>query len=207
MNVALYARVSTEQQDATNQIPEIEKLAKARGWKITHRYIETVSGSAKHRPELERMLGDAHKGKFKLVVCWALDRLSRNGIAEVAGIVAKLDKAAVGLVSVREPWADTSGPVRDLLVAVMSWVAQQEKNRLVERTKAGIERARAKGKRLGRPPVPPAALEKGLRLVAEGESVARAAKAVGCSPAKLRQVRAAAARQSAGANAAGPVLG
>jgi DNA invertase Pin-like site-specific DNA recombinase len=192
MNVALYARVSTDQQDAANQIPEIEQLVQARGWKITHRYIETVSGTAKHRPELERMLADAHKGKFGAVICWALDRLSRNGIAEVAGIVAKLDKAAVGLVSVREQWADTSGPVRDLLVAVMSWVAQQERARLVERTKAGIEKARAKGTRLGRPPVAPAVLERGLRLVAEGEPLVHAAKLVGCSPAKLRQARSAA---------------
>ncbi len=181
ISVALYARVSTDQQDAANQIPEIEQLAAARGWIITHRYVETVSGAAKHRPELARMLADAHAGKFKAVVVWALDRLGRGGIAESVGTVQQLDARGVQLVSVRESWLDMTGPTRSLLVAIFGWIAEHERTRLVERTKAGIARARAKGKRLGRPPVPPAVLERGLRLIAKGETLVQAAKLAGCS--------------------------
>jgi DNA invertase Pin-like site-specific DNA recombinase len=191
MNVAAYLRVSTDQQDSSNQVPEIERLCRGRGWAITHRYEETVSGAAKVRPELQRMLADAHAGKFGAVVVWAIDRLGRGGIAELAGIVQRLDAANVALVSVRESWADTSGPVRDLLVSVMAWVAQQERSRLSERTLAGLERAKAKGIRLGRPAIPSHVLERGLRLVDEGKPLARAAAQVGCSPARLRQARAA----------------
>jgi DNA invertase Pin-like site-specific DNA recombinase len=189
--VALYARVSTERQDAANQLPEIERLCRARGWTITHRYEEAVSGAAKLSPELARMLADAHAGRFQAVVCWAIDRLGRGGIAEVAGIIATLDAANVALVSVREPWADTSGPVRDLLVSVMAWVAQQERHRLRERVLAGLATARRKGIRLGRPRVADHVLERGLRLVAEGSSIAKAARAVGISASRLRQARAA----------------
>lgn len=196
---ALYARVSTDRQDSANQIPEIERLCRARGWAITHRYEETVSRAAKVRPELSRMLADAHAGKFGVVAIWAIDRLGRGGIAEVAGIIAKLDAANVALVSVREPWADTSGPVRDLLVSVIAWVAQQERARLRERVQVGLATARKKGIKLGRPAIPAYVIERGLKLIDAGKPVAKAAAAVGCSPARLRQARA--ARRAAGASA------
>src|SRR5258708_3454628 len=106
MQVAIYTRVSTDRQDATNQLPEIERLVAARGWQVTHRYTETVGGTAQVKPQLKAMLAAAHRGEFKAVVVWALDRLSRRGIADVAGILGALDKAHVALVSVREPWAD-----------------------------------------------------------------------------------------------------
>src|SRR5207245_1167314 len=140
---------------------------------------ETVSGAARQRPELARMLADAHAGRFSAVVVWALDRLGRGGIAEVAGIVAKLDAGRVALVSVREPWADTTGPVRDLLVAVMSWVAAQERARLSERTKAGLARARAQGIKLGRPCKYPALIETGIRRMSAGNKLADVARELG----------------------------
>jgi excisionase family DNA binding protein len=140
----------------------------------THRYIETVSGAAKVRPELARLLADAHAGQFGAVVVWALDRLGRGGIAEIATLVKKLDAAKVALVSVKEPWADTSGPARDLLVAVMAWVAAQERARLSERTRAGLVLARARlekeGRNLGRRPVPAHVIERGLKLIDGGKT-------------------------------------
>jgi hypothetical protein len=81
-----------------------------------------------------------------------------------------VDAAHVALVSVKEAWADSSGPIRELLVAVMSWVAQQERRRLVERTKAGLARARANGKKIGRPRLNPAARDRALKLVAAGQA-------------------------------------
>lgn len=150
--VAVYLRVSTTDQTSANQLPEIEGLCAARGWAVGKVYRDDgVSGAAHRRPGLDRMLADAHRGAFAVLVVWSLDRLSRRGIAEVAGIVAKLDAANVRLVSTREPWADTTGPVRSLLVAVMAWVAEQERARLLERLGAARARLEKEGRRWGRP--------------------------------------------------------
>src|SRR5216684_7160772 len=149
---AIYLRVSTDQQDSAHQLPDCQRLAAARGWQVVEEYRDDgVSGAAQCRPALERMLADAHRGKFETLLIWSLDRLGRGGIAEVAGIVAKLDAAGVALVSVREPWADTTGPVRDLLVSVMAWVAQQERARLLERLAAARARLEKQGRAWGRP--------------------------------------------------------
>src|ERR1700730_9267532 len=95
---AIYLRVSTDQQDAAHQLPDCRRLAVARGWDVVEVYRDDgVRGAAQRRPELDRMLADAHAGRFKTVIVWALDRLGRRGIAEVAGIVAKLDAAKVAL--------------------------------------------------------------------------------------------------------------
>src|SRR4051794_10720564 len=167
--VAVYFRVSTAAQDAATQVPDVERLCAARGWSIAQRYEETVSGAAQRRPELERLLADAHAGKFSVLVVWSLDRLSRRGIAEVASIVKRLDAAGVALVSVREAWADTSGPVRELLVAVMAWVAEQERARLHERLAAARARLEKEGRRWGRPPrMTDAQLQRARKLAAEG---------------------------------------
>jgi len=187
VNVAVYARVSTDSQDASNQLPEIEQLVAARGWRVTHCYTETISGTARVRPQLDAMLAAAHRGEFKVLVVWALDRLSRRGIAEVSSIIAKLERAGVALVSVREPWCDSSGPVRELLVAVMSWVAAQKRARLSERTKAGLARARAEGIKLGRPNIHPGLLEVARGRVAAGESVRGVAQNAGLGPSTLRR--------------------
>ena len=102
VNTAAFLRISTTDQTTANQLMEIEQLCRHRGWSITATYREQgVSGDARDRPELSRMLADAHAGKFGVLVVWALDRLSRRGIAEVSGIIAKLDRAGVALVSVK----------------------------------------------------------------------------------------------------------
>jgi len=85
------------------------------------------------------------------LVVWALDRLSREGIARMSGYLEKLKACGVRVLSHQEPWLDTSGPVADLLVAIFGWVAQQERERIRERILAGLARARSQGKRLGRP--------------------------------------------------------
>jgi putative DNA-invertase from lambdoid prophage Rac len=146
---AIYMRVSTNRQTVENQRPDVDRLVALRGFDVIERYEEQVSASAK-RPEFERMMNDAKAGKFTVLVVWALDRFGRNMGGNIADILA-LDKAGVKVVSVKEPWMDTGGPVRELLVAIFSWVAQQEKARLIERTKAGLALAKARGIVLGRP--------------------------------------------------------
>jgi putative DNA-invertase from lambdoid prophage Rac len=113
-------------------------------------YEETFSGATTARPEFTRMMDDAHKGRFTTVVVWALDRFGRSMIGNIQTVL-ELDRLGVRLVSLREPWLDTSGPVRSLLLAIFSWCAEQERLRIVERTKAGMDRARRDGKTIGRP--------------------------------------------------------
>ena len=115
-SAALYLRVSSDTQTTDCQRPEVEQLAKARGYTVVHVYEEQGS-AAKHRPMYERMLRDAKRGMFGTLVIWALDRFGRSMICNV-GDVLELDRVGVQVVSVRESWLDTGGPVRGLLVAI-----------------------------------------------------------------------------------------
>ena len=146
---ALYLRVSTDEQSTDNQRPDVEQLARARGLELVTVYEEHRS-AVKHRPRFEAMLEDAHRGRFEVLVVWALDRFGRSMVGNMQAVLS-LDRCGVQVVSVRESWLDTGGPVRSLLLAIFSWVAEQERSQLVARTKAGVERARKRGIHVGRP--------------------------------------------------------
>ena len=148
---ALYLRVSKADgsQTVENQRPEVEQLVRARGFEVVHAYEEQAS-AAKHRPKYEAMLKDARRGRFQVLVVWALDRFGRSMVGNLQDVL-ELDRLGVQVVSVREAWLDTGSPVRTLLIAIFSWVAEQERARLIERTKAGVAAARRRGARLGRP--------------------------------------------------------
>lgn len=181
---ALYARVSTEHQTTANQLDDLQRLAVARGW--TPVLYEEKESAAKRRPVLDRLMDEARRGKVRAVVVWALDRLDRNMLACLARVV-ELDRLGVTVVSVREPWLDTSGPTRSLLVAVFGWVAEQERARLIERTRAGLDRARREGRHIGRPRASAVMLHAAADLVAAGSSIRAAARAKGLPEATLRR--------------------
>jgi len=148
MRAAVYLRVSTDRQDERNQEPECNQLAMARGWKwVTYHEVES---GAKDRPQWRKVLEDARRGEIRAVVVWSLDRVGRR-MFELIGDIRELDRLGVQVVSVRESWLDTGGPARALLLAIFAWVAEHERERLRERTRAGLARAKAEGKTLGRP--------------------------------------------------------
>lgn len=182
---ALYLRVSTDGQTVENQRAELAQLAKARGWSPAW-YEETASG-AKARPVLDQAVRDAKAGKVEVFAFWALDRLSREGAGPVIQLVNELARVGVKLVSVRESWLDTSGPFGDVLVAFAATMAKLERERLIERTKAGLARARAQGKQLGRPRASPVMLYAAADLVASGWKVRKAAAEKGIPEASLRR--------------------
>ncbi len=181
---ALYVRVSTDKQTVENQIAELRQLAAARGFETV--IYEEVESAAKARPVMERMIADARAGRVRAILVWALDRLHRSMIGSIQTVL-ECDRIGVPVISVREPWLDTSGPVRPLLVAIFGWVAEQERARLIERTKAGIERARRGGKRIGRPPASPVLLSAAADLVEAGASVSEAARRKGVKRTTLRR--------------------
>ncbi len=153
MKAALYLRVSTSEQSTDNQIPALEAYAKSRGWEIAEIYQENASAWASGRQvELHRLLDDCQNGrKPDVVLVWSLDRLSRQGIASVLNLIELFRIYGVKVVSVGESWTETEGPMKELLFAVFAWAAQYESRIKSERTLAGLARARAEGKSLGRP--------------------------------------------------------
>jgi DNA invertase Pin-like site-specific DNA recombinase len=128
--------VSTDRQETECQRPEVEQLARARGFEIVKVYEEKMS-AAKVRPEYARMMKDARRGAFDVIVVWAIDRFGRSMIGNVSDVL-ELDRVGVQVVSVRESWLDTGSPVRTLLLAIFSWLAGQERVRIGERTRAGM---------------------------------------------------------------------
>jgi len=146
---AVYLRVSTEEQTLDNQRADIKRLIRARRLRLVASFEEQVS-AAKARPEFAAMLDAAHRGEFETLVVWALDRLGRSMVGNLQAVL-DLDRCGVKVISINEPWLDTGGPVRSLLIAIFGWVAEQERIRMGERTKAGLERARRQGVVIGRP--------------------------------------------------------
>ena len=116
-------------------------------------YQESESGwRAGHQAELKRLLEDARRHKFNLVLVWALDRLSREGSAAILNLVNNFKLYGVKVISYQEIWTEAPGEIGEILYAIAGWVAKMESQRRSERTKAGLTRARAQGKCLGRPP-------------------------------------------------------
>ena len=146
---ALYLRVSTGEQRADNQRPEVEALARARGFDVVL-VVEEAASTRGRRPGFERVQLAARRREIDTLVIWAIDRFGRD-LAGVVNDVIELDRLGVELVSVRDPWLANVGPTRGLLVAMFSWVAQYERDLRGARVKAGLARLKAKGVQLGRP--------------------------------------------------------
>jgi DNA invertase Pin-like site-specific DNA recombinase len=154
MRIAIYARVSKsdESQDPRNQVNPLRDYARAIGGEIVDEYIDLSSGGNSDRVNFLRMLEDAEKRKFDLLLVWSLDRLSREGIQNTLAYLERLKRNGIALKSLQESWLDTRDEgIGQLLLAIFSWVAQQERKRIVERTKAGLQRVKREGRRLGRP--------------------------------------------------------
>ena len=150
MKTAIYARVSTDEtkQDINNQLEPLRKYASSLNFEISKEYVDYASGGDSNRPQFQAMLNDARKHEFDLILIWALDRFSREGILNTLNYLEVLRKHNVALKSLQESWLDTrSSGMGELLLAIFSWVAQQERQRMSERIKAGLKKAKNVGKR------------------------------------------------------------
>jgi len=153
MKVSLYTRVSTNQQDTANQAAVLTDWAKQRGFEVIRVYKEEESAWKNgHQRELANLIADARRRKFQAVLVWALDRLSREGALAILSLVQKLSSCGVQVLSYQESWTEAPGELAELLYALTGWVARMESQRRSERTKAGLARVKAQGRRLGRPP-------------------------------------------------------
>ncbi len=152
MNIAIYTRVSTEKQEYENQLLQLREFAKKKSWKVYKEYSETISGKESQRPEFLKMMKEASQKKFDAIVVWALDRFTREGTERVWHYISLLNSYDVKFISYSEPHFNTDNElVRDVLLSIMGALAKQERLRLSARTKAGLERARLQGKKIGKP--------------------------------------------------------
>jgi len=173
MKVAIYARVSTADQTCDNQLLELRRYVEARGWTGQEFVDSGVSGSTDKRPALDALIRDAKRRRFDMLVCWRLDRLGRN-LRHLVTLIDELDAVGVGFASLGEG-IDTQTPAGRLQLHVLAALAEFERGRIRERVLAGLQRARAQGRRLGRPRMTPAA------IVVPGGTVRAAAKIWGVS--------------------------
>lgn len=185
LRCGIYLRTSTDRQFTDNQRPAVMQLIAARGFELVGTFEEQVSATAKKRPAWEALRVGAHRGDFEVVVVAAIDRIGRSLSGNVQEIL-HLDQLGVEVVSVREPWLSTQGPVRSLLIAIFSWVAEEERRQIAARSRAGVERARRAGKTIGRPKVE-VDVDEALALRARGLSVRAAAERLGVSRMTLHR--------------------
>jgi DNA invertase Pin-like site-specific DNA recombinase len=149
MRAAIYARVSTFDQDPENQLQELRRYVEARGWTAAEYVDHGVSGAKERGPALDRLLVDARRRRFDVLVCWRLDRLGRN-LKHLITLLEDLQALGVAFVSLAEG-IDATTPAGRLQMQILGAIAEFERGRIVERVRAGLARAKAQGQRLGRP--------------------------------------------------------
>ena len=186
MKIALYSRVSTRDkgQDTENQLAQLREFATTQNWQIVAEYVDHASGSKSDRERFQAMFADASKRRFELLLFWSLDRLSREGVLETLQHLQRLTAYGVGWRSYTEQFLDSVGPFRDAVLAILATLAKQERIRIGERTRAGLDIARAKGRKLGRPSVA-VDLVQVRKLRAEGVSFAKIAQELGISTSSV----------------------
>ena len=184
MRAAIYARVSTLDQEPENQLQELRRYVEARGWTAVEFVDRGVSGSKDRRPALDALIKDAKRRRFDALVCWRLDRLGRS-LKHLVTLLDELQALGVAFVSLGEG-IDCTTPAGRLQLHVLAALAEFERARIAERVRAGLARARANGQRLGQKP---------LRISSEDLdrtahlSVRRAAAALGIPRSVLHRAR------------------
>jgi DNA invertase Pin-like site-specific DNA recombinase len=183
MRVAIYARVSTDDrgQDPENQLRELRDWVVNSGHLISREYVDYDSGrkGAEKRKQFATLLEDAAKRKFDCVLFWALDRFSREGMAQTIIHLQRLSSYGVAFHSYTDPHLATDNElVRNILLALLSSLAKVEAQKIAERTKAGMARARANGIKIGRPKLAAELRHEITRRAAAGETAYAIAKAL-----------------------------
>jgi len=178
---AVYARVSTQNagQDPSMQTRELTEYCQRRGWRVFDMYVDNgVSGKKDSRPQLNRMMRDAHSRRFDVVVVWRFDRFARS-VSHLLRALETFNALGIDFVSLCEQ-INTNTPTGKLVFTILGAVSEGERNLIAERVRAGLRNARAKGKTLGRPKkIVDVAQIKSLR--AAGESWRKIAMRLGLS--------------------------
>ena len=192
VRAAPYLRVSTDKQTTDNQERELLAVAKLRGWDVVETYDDNgVSGakSRECREQFDKLLKDATQGKIDVVMAWSVDRLGRS-LKDLVGFLDELHAVGCDLY-LHQQGIDTTTPVGKAMFQMVGVFAEFERSMIQERVRAGLERARAQGKTLGRPKVPKQKIAAVATLKGSGESVRKIAKATGLGVGTVHRILAA----------------
>ena len=182
MHVGIYARVSTNNgQDPQVQLRELREYCERRGWSVTESFVDVgISGTKERRPELDRLMKEARHRIFDAVVVWRFDRFARS-VSHLLRALEEFRSLGIEFISLSEQ-VDTSTPTGKMVFTVLGAVAELERSLIVERVRAGLRNAKAKGKKLGRPPLVPNPAVIG-KMRSQAASWRAIGKAMGVSPA------------------------
>ncbi len=178
MKVALYLRISKESSELDNQRLILQDYCDKMKYEIVEIYADIISGASAKRPEFSRMLSDASKHKLSFLLFYSLDRFSRSGTRDTIRYLQMLDDYNVMYKSYTEQYIDSSGIFADVIIALLSTLAKQERIRISERVHAGLARARQQGRVGGRPTLEETKVEKIKKMKIEGISVSGISKAL-----------------------------
>jgi len=179
---AIYTRASTDRQETENQLRVLREVcANDPTLELAGEYIDHETGSSSTRSDFRRLFADAHERKFDLVLFWALDRFSREGALATLNHLQELESYGIGFRSHTERYLDSTGLFKDAIIAILATLAKQESIRISERVKAGMDRARAQGKRISRPRIPAEKQQRIRDLAARKVSKSEIARRVGVS--------------------------
>jgi len=145
--VGLYARVSTDKQEAENQLKQLREYTLRKGGIIYGEFVDVISGREDKRPAWDNLFRSAHLGAYDVLLFWDFSRFSRSGTQYTLQKLQELENCGVLWQSFQEPYVSTAGQFKDVVIAVLACVAKAEREKLSERTKAGLARAVNVGKR------------------------------------------------------------
>ena len=185
MNVAIYCRVSTNQQDSDMQLSELRNYCQQKSWNIAHEYVDKgISGAKTSRPQLDRMMRDASEAKLDAVLVWKLDRFGRS-LKHLLTSIEFLESFGVSFISFKDA-IDLSTPQGRLLFQLLAAMAEFERELIRERTRSGLANAKRKGVTLGRPSldIQP---EQVRALKDSGATWNQVSETLSCSPATAKR--------------------
>ncbi|MEM0991116.1 MAG: recombinase family protein [Pseudomonadota bacterium] len=183
---AIYARVSTGDQTPENQLLRLREVAARAGFDVVHEYVDTASGANPSRSGMERMLADAARRRFDILLAWDVSRLGRS-LTQLVDVFDTLRALGIDLI-LEQQGVDTSTPAGRALMQMSAVFAEFERAMIVERTRAGMERARAMGKRIGRPPAPDTLVASIRALRSRGMGMDRIARELRCGKGVSQRV-------------------
>lgn len=171
MKAAVYVRVSTKNQEAENQLLQLRKYCSSSDWDIFEIYEDVISGKEDSRPSYDKMFRDAHKKLFDVVLFWDITRFSRSGTLFTLQKLNELEKLGICWHSYQDQYFSSLGPWKDIVISIMATIGKIERDKISDRTKAGLERAKANGKKLGRSALPGDTVAEIERLLLAGKSI------------------------------------
>jgi DNA invertase Pin-like site-specific DNA recombinase len=188
---AIYARVSTDSQTVENQIQELRRVAERRGWEVVGEvYTDAGISGAKgrtQRPGLDQLLKDASRRKFDVVMAWAIDRLGRS-LIDLLGTIQHLEVVGVDLYLDQQS-IDTTTPMGRLVFQITGAFAEFERSMIQQRIRAGLKRAVAQGKKLGRPKIDRELERKARKHLENGLGILKVAKTLGLGTGTVHRIK------------------